>query len=158
MEKRRMQRDRRRKNRRQEDRVAIYMTNQMPLRRIPGTLALGITNIIAGLFAFNLNSFTDTFVSAYLTQIFPIGVWGVVFLASGFTLVGSTIYRRWWLFNIGAGMSLFLWAAVSFSIFASWFSGRTLLSPIALAMAFWMLVGQMTMLIVPLYRKWEDLE
>jgi hypothetical protein len=118
---------------------------------------LGITNLIAGLFVFDLVVFSETFISIYLDQIMPVKAWGLLFLFSGLTLTGATMYRRWWLFNVGAALSLFLWGAVTISIFASWLADRTSLSPIALALAWWMLAGQMSMLIVPLYKKWEDL-
>ena len=157
MEERRVNGDRRQRNRRQEDRLVVYFTNRIPLRRVPGTLILGLTNLIAGLFVVDLGLFVDSFISVYLGRIMPVGIWGTLFLISGAFLVVSGFYRRWWVFNFGATLSLFLWGAVSISIFASWAANRASLSPIALAMAWWMLAGQVAMLIVPLYKKWEDL-
>lgn len=157
MEERRVYRNRRQRNRRQEDRLAVYFTKQIPLRQVPGAVVLGITNLIAGLFVFDLILFSPSFVNVYLSSIIVLPVWSMFFFISGATLTASGFYKRWWLFNVGATMSMFLWGAISTSIFFSLFTDHADPSPIKLAMAWWMIAGQMVMLNPPLYKKREDL-
>jgi len=149
--------ERRTRRRRKEDRMVLYFTNKIPLRRLPGIVVLGITNLIAGLFVFDVEVFSEAFIRVYLTSMVPLEVWSIFFFSSGLSLVFSGFYRRWWVFNIGATLSLFLWGAISTSIFVSLFTDRAEPSPITLAMAWWMLGGQVAMLIPPLYKKWEEL-
>lgn len=138
--------------RRSEDRLVVPRP-YIPTRRVPGTLALASTNFLAAYVGFDPELYADVEALRYVQRITPFSIWAIVFLLSGLLLLLSTITRRWFVFNAGAVLSLFLWATVVFSLFAVWLRG-TLVSPIGLAMAWWMLVGQITMLAVPLFKRW----
>lgn len=135
----------------------MIQKTSIPRRRIPGTLALGTTNLIASLYIFRFTGTAPDVIGRYMSKYVPLDIWGVLVLFSGILLIMSTLYRRWDIFNVGAALSLFFWAVVVGSIFASWITGnREALSSIALGMAWWMMFGQMAMLFAPLFNKWED--
>ena len=148
-----MKTERRSRTRRTEDVVVIPL--RIPSRRIPGTLALATTNLMASAIGYNSQSYMDIGVLRYVQRITPFPVWSGLFALSGSLLIAAVLTKRWSVFNVGAALSLFVWATVTLSIFAVWFRGGTL-SPIGLAMAWWMLIGQVSMLATPLVNKWGD--
>jgi hypothetical protein len=123
---------------------------RLPLRRVPGTAALGATNGIAALIAIDSEAFSTVLSLAYLQRAAGERVWAAAFAASAVLLTAAVIGRRWWTLNVGASLSLFLWVATGMSIIATWASGEAPISSIALAMVWWMIAGQASMLIVPL--------
>jgi hypothetical protein len=123
---------------------------RMPWRRIPGTTALATTNLIAAGLILDVGIFTSVSALAYLHRVVDAAVWASLFAISAGMLIAAVIWRRWWALNIGAALSLGLWTATGISVVAAWVTGSTVVSPIALALVWWMLAGQASMLIVPL--------
>lgn len=122
-------------------------------RRIPGTAALAVTNLIAA----SLMLFGDAFEVADITSksaaVAPASTWGGMFLLSAIFLIASIFNRKWVYLNIGSAISLFLWtfmvAQVAFAVLV----GATDVSPIAFALLWWMWAGQVTMLFTPLWTR-----
>ena len=118
-------------------------------RRVPGTAALALTNLIAGLLLFDIDQFSDVMILGYLTRAGGPYIWGALFMVAGLLLTVACVTRRWMPLNVGSVLSLFAWTATSLAIIAAWLTG-TRLSPVGLALAVWMVAGQATMLITPL--------
>jgi hypothetical protein len=125
-------------------------------RRIPGTAALTLTNLVAGLIVFNLARFNTEFVLSYLGTWAGPSVWGGVLLTSGLFLAGACVTRRWLLLNVGSVLSLFAWTAAALALLGAWLSDTVQLSPIALGLWVWMVAGQAAMLITPLTLRGRD--
>lgn len=119
-------------------------------RRIPGTGALAITNLIAADLLFSPAQYEVSPVFTVARMIFPSEVWAFFFGLSGLFLLIAVLTRRWFWLNIGSVMSLFAWTAISVAAFSAWLLDDVQLSPIAGALFFWMIAGQAAMLIVPL--------
>ena len=119
-------------------------------RRIPGTAALSITNLMASGLLLDARVFEVTPYLAFVRTIFPARAWGALFLFSGVTLLVATVTQRLWWLNVGSVVSLFVWTAVCLASGAAWFTGQIDLSPIAGALYFWMMAGQAAMLFTPL--------
>ena len=132
--------------------------NTFHWRRIPGTVALATTNFIAGLLIFNKGAFESHLVTSAAAGVAPGGFYSTLFFLSAFTLLLATILRNWPLLNIGSGISLFVWTFICVSIFIAWASGTVTLTPLALALFFWMVIGQATMLFVPLIARGRGTE
>lgn len=123
---------------------------RMHWRRVPGTSALAITNGIAALSIFDFDVFTDVLVLSYLASWGGAALWASLYLTSAVLLTVAAITRRWLPLNIGSVLSLFAWSTTGLAIVLLWASGGSGISPIALAMVWWMVAGQATMLAVPL--------
>ena len=123
---------------------------RMHWRRIPGTVALAVTNALAALSGLDLSVFQQIMVLAYLDRYGGGAFWAGLFAASAVLLAVAAITRRWWPLNVGGALSLFAWTSTGAAIVATWAAGEAGISPIALAMVWWVLVGQATMLAVPL--------
>lgn len=122
----------------------------MHWRRIPGTAALAVTNAIAALSGLDLSVFQQIMVLAYLDRFGGGAFWAALFATSAILLAVAAITRRWSPLNIGGALSLFAWTSTGAAIIAVWASGEVGISPIALAMVWWTIVGQVTMLAIPL--------
>lgn len=120
-------------------------------RRIPGTLVLAITNIIASLLLWFPVEFERSALLQIPASLAPAWVWGLSFLLCGLSLLASTIWRRWVLLNIGSAMSLFLWTFMTTAVIIKVIFGSPMVSPVAFALFFWMFAGQVAMLFVPLW-------
>ena len=141
--------ERRQHTRRAEDRPA--RPGRMPVRRRPGTAALAATNLIAATIALDPTSWTTIIALRYMGGDRTGVLWAGLFAASGLLLFAACVWRRWWQLNVGGVISLFVWTVVSVSIILVWASnGGSRISPIAVAMAWWMPAGQATMLMTPL--------
>jgi len=123
---------------------------RMPPRRIPGTAVLAITNLIAATTIIYHDWYGDVQALIYLTAWAPPIVMNSLFLFAGMLLTAAVITRRWWVLNVGAGLSLFVWTATAGAILATWALTEGSYSPIALALAWWMAAGQAAMLFSPL--------
>lgn len=132
--------------------------NTFHWRRIPGTLALATTNLIAGLLILDKEAFETNIVTSSAASMAPPGFYASLFLMAASTLFLATIMRNWSLLNIGSGTSLFVWTFVSAAIVIAWASGTLILTPLALALLFWIVVGQATMLFVPLIARGRGFE
>lgn len=138
------------------DRIAQALARDEPQpgrftsRRVPGTAVLGVTNLIAAQILLTGDTFVEAEALVYLRQIGSEFAWGASFAMSAVLLLVACFNRRWSLLNAGSVISLFVWTAAGVSLFAAWLTGNALLSPIALALAFWMVAGQAAMLVVPL--------
>ena len=119
-------------------------------RRIPGTAALAITNLIAGMLVFDLAPFSDVVILAYIARFGGPQVWALFYLFAGVMLTVACATRRWVWLNMGSFVSLFVWTATSLAIATAWLTSPAGLSPVGLALAFWMVGGQAAMLITPL--------
>lgn len=124
--------------------------DRMPPRRAPGTTVLAITNLIAATTIINHDWYGGVQALQYLTVWVPPIVLNSLFLFAGLFLTAAVITRRWWVFNVGAGLSLFVWTATAGSIVFSWALTEGSYSPIAVALAWWMAAGQAVMLFAPL--------
>ena len=141
--------ERRQHTRRSEDQQ--IQPGRMPTRRIPGVAALAATNLIAATIALAPTSWTTIIALRYMGGATAGFVWATLFAAAGLLLSAACVWRRWWMLNVGGVISLFVWTVVSVSIILVWaFNGGSRISPIAIAMAWWMPAGQATMLMTPL--------
>lgn len=117
-------------------------------RRVPGTLALAITNLIAAGMVVEHDAFgysiDGVFGSYYLITN------GVLLLIAAFLLLIAAVTRRWLPLNLGSFLSLFVWSSISFRIIALWLAHEISLAPLEAALLFWMIIGQASMLFVPL--------
>lgn len=116
-------------------------------RRVPGTLALAIANLIATFV------YLDVGASARAPVVARLGgsvTWGFAFGLSAAFLFAAILTRRWSLLNVGSVLSLFAWTATSSSIFLLWLTGVGYVSTITLALIWWMFAGQFAMLVTPL--------
>jgi len=127
-------------------------------RRVPGTLALAITNLIGAALLFDITRYAGTPVLFYIHRFGGTAFWGAVFLLSGVFLLAAAVTRRWLPLNLGSFLSLFGWSATSIGVIMTGIIGSTTLSPVAYALAFWMVSGQATMLITPLVARGRGLE
>lgn len=119
-------------------------------RRIPGTAALSITNLLAAGLLMESSVFETTPFLVFARTISPAWVWGSLFLFSAITLLVAVLTRRLVWLNVGSVVSLFVWTAVCLAGIAAWFTGEAELSPVAGALYFWMMGGQAAMLFTPL--------
>lgn len=71
-------------------------------------------------------------------------------LVSALLLAVAAVTRRWTPLNIGGALSLFVWSTTGLAIVLLWASGGPGISTIALAMVWWSIAGQATMLVVPM--------
>ena len=141
--------ERRQHTRRAEDR--LVRPGRMPTRRVLGTAALAVTNLIAATIALDPTSWTTIVALRHMGGDRTGVLWAGLFAASGLLLAAACVWRRWWQLNVGGVISLFVWTLVSVSIILVWaFNGGSRISPIAIAMAWWMPAGQATMLMTPL--------
>ena len=118
-------------------------------RRVPGTAALALTNLVAALIIFDIDEFAHVLVLGYMTRAGRPYIWGFLFLTAGIALTVACVTRRWLPLNVGSVLSLFAWTATSLAVVAAWLTGAPL-SPVGLALAVWMVGGQAAMLITPL--------
>lgn len=140
--------DRRHATRRAADRDP--RPGRMHWRRIPGTAVLAITNGIASLTLLDLDVFTDVLVLTYLASWGGASLWAGLYAASAALLTVAAVTRRWWPLNVGGVLSLFAWGTTGLAIVLLWGAGGPGISPIALAMVWWTIAGQATMLAVPM--------
>lgn len=126
---------------------------RMHWRRVPGTVTLAIANGIAGISLLDLDAFTDVLVIAYLSRWGGPDLWAGLHVVAAVLLTVAAITRRWWPLNVGGALSLFAWGTTGVAVVLLWASGGPGISPVALAMVWWMVVGQATMLAVPLIRR-----
>lgn len=119
-------------------------------RRIPGTLALAMTNLLAAGLLLDSSVFDTSAVLIIARTVMSANMWGALFLLSGVTLLVATVNRKLLWLNIGSTISLFSWIAISLAGIMAWFFGEVELSPIAGGLFFWMMAGQAAMLVVPL--------
>jgi len=133
-----------------EYKAAEPSTGLFSWRRIPGTSALAMTNLLAAGLFFDNEFFDISNVHVIARAIMPHEMWASLFAVSGLLLLYAAFTRRLLFLNIGGAISLFVWTAISVAGISSWMTGQTELSPIAGALFFWMMAGQASMLIVPL--------
>lgn len=119
-------------------------------RRVPGTAALSITNLLAAGLLMESSVFETTPFLVFARTISPAWVWGALFLASGVMLFIAALTQRLVWLNVGSVVSLFVWTAICVAGLSAWFTGQVALSPIAGALYFWMMAGQAAMLFTPL--------
>lgn len=146
--------ERRKQVRREIDHT--HVERRIPNRRVPGTAALATTNLLAGSIVFNYKAYESTQALLYLQKYVSLAVWGSLLFLSGLILLLSIVNRKWITLNIGACVSLFVWGTVALGMFMTWFRASSTLSPIAMALAWWMLTGQLAMLAAPLTVRWQD--
>lgn len=119
-------------------------------RRVPGTAALAVTNLIAALVLVDASAFNDATALVFVRTFGGPNIWGFWFATAGVLLTVAALSRRWWALNVGSVISLFAWSAVCVAVVAATVVGEASLSPVALALAWWMFAGQVAMLIAPL--------
>lgn len=125
-------------------------SGRMLARRIPGTVALAVTNLMgAGLLIDNAE-FELNPLHAVARAFLPAEAWGALFTVAGVCLTVAVFTRRLIWLNVGSTVSLFAWIAVSLSLMAVWLAGDVTLTPLAGALLMWMVAGQASMLFTPL--------
>lgn len=122
----------------------------IPDRRLPGTLALALTNATAAFLLADPARFAAVSYHRYATNLLPPAVWGGLFALSAVLLLAAVTFRKWRVFNVGAGLSLFVWTFLSVAAVAASVRGGDYLSPVAYALFVWMFLGQAAMLFAPL--------
>lgn len=120
-------------------------------RRVPGTLTLAVTNLLASTILFDPTSMTASPVHQVALAIMPPPAWGVSFLVAGVGLVVAAITRLSFLLHVFGAVSIGAWVAMSSSaIISDIASPDVQLSGIAQALFVWMLFGPLAMILVPL--------
>lgn len=120
-------------------------------RRIPGTLALAITNLIAAFVLADQDSMRDQRVHRVAIDMAPPWLWGLLFLVAGVGLVAATLTLRRFLLHAFGALSLLGWVGITVAAMLSDLLDNSFeFSPLALALFVWMLLGPLAMLLVPL--------
>ena len=127
----------------------MIQQERMPTRRVPGTLVLAITNLIAFCVVFTPGAWSTVPALRYLNVPWLEVLLISMFLVSAILLFLSTVLRRWSLFNVGTVFSVFVWGNVCGSIFLT-FLFNDGVSFIAVGMTFFVLAGQLSMALVPM--------
>ena len=140
--------ERRQHTRRAEDQQ--IQPGRMPTRRVLGTAALAVTNLVAATIALDPESWTTIVALRYMGGDRTGVLWAGLFGASGLLLAAACVWRRWWMLNAGGVISLALWTLTSASIILVWVFNGAEISSIAIAMAWSMPAGQAAMLMTPL--------
>lgn len=122
----------------------------MHRRRIPGTLALALTNVMGAGLLVDTRQFDRITVHEISRSFLPAQAWGALFAVAGICLLVAALTRRIGWLNVGSTLSLFAWTAVSLSVLTVLLAGDAALSPVAGALFVWMVAGQAAMLFTPL--------
>lgn len=126
-------------------------------RRIPGTLSLALTNLIGAQVLVYPESMTDTRVHRVALEIAPPWVWGLVFLIAGFGLILAAVTRYTVILHAAGALSLFGWVGITVGGLMSDVTDEAFdLSGLALALFVWMLLGPVSMILVPLIAERYD--
>jgi len=137
-------------------------------RRIPGTLMLALTNLIASMLWFNQTIWNTSPVTQVPRDIAPLWVWTMAWLTSSLGLFFVVWLRMWnkplilpkqknpidllFMFHIFSLLSLFVWIVNSVGVLSDKFFGNLTLSPLAIALYVWVTFGQLAMIFGPLMR------
>lgn len=122
------------------------------IRRIPGVVALAVTNLVAAWSWFDDASFRTSVLFEPLRNLAPLGVWAVAWTLAGAGLLASVVRRSLTILHLFGGLSFTIWAAVVAGTMVQHVVGTVHLSPIALALYAWLLLGQASMLLAPMWR------
>lgn len=126
-------------------------------RRVWGTLSLAVTNLVASSILFEPDTMLDVPIHRVALEIMPVAAWGALFLVAGVGLVVAAITRLTLLLHIFGSLSIAGWVGICVSAFFSDLSEpSTRLSGLGLALFVWMLLGPLSMLLVPLIAESKD--
>lgn len=133
------------------------MSARFRARRIPGTLSLAVTNLIASFVLVDQDAMNGQPIHEVAVNMAPPWLWGLLFLVSGVGLVvAACTLRRALLHGFGA-LSLLGWVGITVASFLSDLTDSSFqMSPLALALFVWMLLGPLAMLLVPLLVERHD--
>jgi hypothetical protein len=127
-------------------------------RRIPGTLALAGTNLIAAWSVIDDQAFRVSPLFSSARSLMPVWAWAALFALSAAGMIAAALARSLTLLHIFGGLSFCLWTIIITGILWMKYVDRDLVvSPIALGLFFWALAGQASMLLAPLWHppaKW----
>jgi hypothetical protein len=120
------------------------------VRRIPGTLALALTNLTAAWAWFDQSVRTSALFQV-ARDTAPLWVWCLAWAGSGLGLLVAIGRRSLAWLHVAAGISFATWAALVIGIgYVGATNSDVTISPIAKAMFLWVLVGQAAMILAPL--------
>jgi hypothetical protein len=123
------------------------------VRRIPGTLALALTNLVAAWTFVDDQSFRTSALFQVARDTAPLWVWCLAWAGSALGLLVAIGRRSMTLLHVAAGVSFATWAALVIGIgYVGATNPDVTISPIAKAMFFWVLIGQAAMILAPLWR------
>jgi hypothetical protein len=120
-------------------------------RRIPGTLALALTNLIAAWSWFDDAGFRESSLFRVARDFAPLWVWVAAWTVSAVGLVVACCRRSLLILHLAAGLSMATWGAMVAGIFwAKWFDRSLMVTPIAQSLLAWMVLSQLAMFLAPL--------
>ena len=126
------------------------MDGRFGARRIPGTLALAITNLIAADALRSPSTLESSPIHAVNVELLPARVWGALWLIAGIGLIVAAITHRRHTLHLFGGLSLAVWSAISAGVITAWVTGQAHMTASGLALLWWMWAGVASMLLVPL--------
>ena len=121
-------------------------------RRIPGTLVLAATNLIAAWSWVDDTAFRTSPLFAVARDFAPLPVWVTLWVVSAIGLVVAVVRRSLVVLHVSAALSMAVWSAAVAGIFWATVVHGLSVSPVALALLFWMAAGQFSMFLAPLWR------
>ena len=119
-------------------------------RRLPGTIALAITNLIAADVCRNPSALESSPIHVINVELLPARVWGALWLVAGIGLIVAAVTRRQHTLHLFGGLSLAVWSAISAGVITAWVTGQAHMTASGLALLWWMWAGVASMLLVPL--------
>jgi hypothetical protein len=128
------------------------------VRRVPGTLALAFTNLIAALSFVDSTAFGNAPLFETARDTAPLWVWAGAWFCSGLGLIVAALRRSLAWLHFSGGWSFAIWTAMTVGIAYGHFTDPAVdVSPVAAGLLWWVLVGQASMLIAPLWRPKSDI-
>ena len=121
------------------------------VRRLPGTISLLLTNLIASGIIVDGNNFRTSPLFEAARDTAPLWVWSTLWFLSAVGLFVAVIRRSINWLHAAAGLSIAVWTAFVVGV---WWVGATdpdvVLSPIARSLFAWVLLSQLSMILAPL--------
>lgn len=136
-------------------------------RRIPGTLALAVTNFVAAMVWSDSEAWLASPATEVPRSLAPVWVWSIGWMISSIGLFAVIVMRVMnrpirlplrpskhinvlLTFHVFALLSLFIWIMNSVGVLYDRFVGELTISPVALALYAWANLGQLAMIFGPL--------
>lgn len=125
------------------------------VRRIPGTLSLAATNVVASMVVVDQSRYQQSPVLVGAREFLPWQAWFALLFGSGVALVAAVVLRSLRVLHVAAAVSMGVWLAVVSTMIAAYLFGMIdplTMSPLAWALYLWMILGQASMILAPVWR------
>lgn len=124
-------------------------------RRIPGTLSLALTNVMASLVVLDLDRYQSSPILVGPREFLPWWAWFTLLMGSGLGLILAVAVRSLTILHVSAGVSLSTWLAQVATMIVAFALGKVdplIMSPLAWSLYAWIVTGQASMVLAPLWR------